>query len=335
MKLGTSLRFIFPNSDNALITYQRIVASLPPGAFIERPMGAIGSATQAKNLLDIARAAEEAKLWSLLVGDNHSIPASYSNCFSPIPTISRLSAETGSLSVGAVFLAPFYHPMMLAEQIGTTSAFVDAETIWVFVVGNRQGAFDAFGIPMAERAKRTAALVNTLRDLLAGKTVTAAGPGWELNGAVLSPLPRHPAHLLIGGAAPVAIERAGRIGDGWVTAQNASDDELQRDLAVYRRSADRHGRSFMPVLRRDIHVAESDAKALEHIVPILEDGYRGVGLDRLLVGSPSTVLQRLAEYRDMGFRHVLVRHITGDHGAMLDSFGLIGQHVVQEISGWD
>ena len=219
MKLGTSLRFVFPNSPNTLAMYQRIVASLPPGAFIERPMGAIGSLEQTKNLLEVARAAREANLWSLLVGDNHSVDPSYANCFSPIPTIARLSAETGALSLGAVFLAPFYHPMMLAEQIGTTSAFVDAETLWVFVVGNRQAAFDAFGIPMAERGRRTAALVSTLRRLLAGDTVTATGPGWALKDAVLSPLPRHPARLLIGGAASLAIERAARVGDGWVTAR--------------------------------------------------------------------------------------------------------------------
>ena len=93
MKLGTSLRFVFPNSPNTLAMYQRIVASLPPGAFIERPMGRrIGSLEQTKNLLEVARAAREANLWSLLVGDNHSVDPSYANCFSPIPTIARLSA---------------------------------------------------------------------------------------------------------------------------------------------------------------------------------------------------------------------------------------------------
>ena len=92
-------------------------------------------------------------------------------------------------------------------------------------------------------------------------------------------------------------------------------------------SCPRFGATFM--------FPDPNFQALESVRPILKEGYRGVGLDRLLVGSPDTVLRRLAEYRDMGFGHVLVRHITGDHGPMLDSFSLIGRHVVPEISGWD
>jgi alkanesulfonate monooxygenase SsuD/methylene tetrahydromethanopterin reductase-like flavin-dependent oxidoreductase (luciferase family) len=60
----------------------------------------------------------------------------FANCFQPIPTIARLSAVSGPLQVGAVLLAPFYHPPLVAEQIATVAAFVDATTIWVFAVGD-------------------------------------------------------------------------------------------------------------------------------------------------------------------------------------------------------
>jgi alkanesulfonate monooxygenase SsuD/methylene tetrahydromethanopterin reductase-like flavin-dependent oxidoreductase (luciferase family) len=79
----------------------------------------------------------------------------------------------------------------------------------------------------------------------------------------------------------------------------------------------------MPVLRRDIHVAETDKQAHAHVDPILEAGYRGVGYDRLLVGSPDTVVARLRHYEELGFDHVMVRHVTGDHAAMLKSFELL------------
>jgi hypothetical protein len=41
-----------------------------------------------------------------------------------VPTIARLSAVTGSMAIEMVLLAPFYHPLLLAEQIGTLGAFV-------------------------------------------------------------------------------------------------------------------------------------------------------------------------------------------------------------------
>ena len=76
-----------------------------------------------------------------------------------------------------------------------------------------------------------------------------------------------------------------------------------------------------------MHVAATDAEARAHVDPILQQGYRGVGYDRLLVGSPATVVDRLRHYESMGFEHVMVRHITGDHHQMISSFELLADVV--------
>lgn len=166
-----------------------------------------------------------------------------------------------------------------------------------------------------------------VRALLAGETVTAQGRSFTVENAAISPLPRHPTEIWIAGTNDITIERAGRLGDGWLTAQNATDAELVEQLDRYHRTASAHGRPVRPVLRRDIHLAATDAEARAHIDPILADGYRGLDHERLLVGSPDTVIGRLRRYQSMGFEHVLVRHITGDHAAMLTSFELMGEVV--------
>jgi alkanesulfonate monooxygenase SsuD/methylene tetrahydromethanopterin reductase-like flavin-dependent oxidoreductase (luciferase family) len=85
------------------------------------------------------------------------------------------------------------------------------------------------------------------------------------------------------------------------------------------------------VLRRDIYVGESDAEAHAVVEAILAEGYRGTGLDQLLVGSAETVVQQLRDYRSMGFDFVMVRHIAGDHQLMLRSFERIGAGVIPRI----
>src|SRR5262249_28075443 len=77
MKLGTSLRFLFPTSPQTHETFRRALATAPPGSFIERPMGAYDTAEQARNWLEVAAAARAAGLDGLLVGDNHAVPAAY------------------------------------------------------------------------------------------------------------------------------------------------------------------------------------------------------------------------------------------------------------------
>jgi alkanesulfonate monooxygenase SsuD/methylene tetrahydromethanopterin reductase-like flavin-dependent oxidoreductase (luciferase family) len=108
---------------------------------------------------------------------------------------------------------------------------------------------------------------------------------------------------------------------------------LVEQLDLYRRTAQEHGRPFRPVLRRDVHVAETAAAARAHVEPILEQGYRGLDLSRLLVGTPDIVAARLRSYESMGFDHVMVRHVTGDHGAMMRSFELLGELVSAVSSG--
>jgi len=331
MKVGTSLRFLFPAGPQTLAMYQSITAALPPGAFTDRPMGDDDVGRQAQNLVEIAQAARAANMWGLLVGDNHAIPPQYANVFQPVPTIARLSAETGPMTLGMVLLAPFYHPLLLAEQVGTLSAFVDAPLVITFASGGSAQAFDRFGYRIGSRGPRSEEMIPVVRALLAGDVVTAAGRSFEVVEGVISPLPRHNVEIWIAGTNDVTVERAGRLGDGWLTAQNAADDLLVEQLELYRRTTQEHGRPFRPVLRRDVHVAETDSEARAHVAPILEQGYRGLDLSRLLVGTPDTVASRLRSYESMGFEHAMVRHVTGDHAAMMRSFELLGD-VVRAVS---
>jgi PAS domain-containing protein len=66
---------------------------------------------------------------------------------------------------------------------------------------------------------------------------------------------------------------------------------------------------------------------------ILAEGYRGTGMDQLLVGSAATVVEKLRDYRKLGFDYVMVRHIVGDHELMLGSFERIGAKVVPALRG--
>lgn len=331
MKLGTSLRFLYPTGPQTYERFKEILAALPPGGFIERPMGAFDTAEQARNALEVAAAARAAGLDGLLFGDNHAVPDSYANSFAPVPTVARLMAVTGAMPVGMVLLAPFYQPIVLAEQIGTLAAFAQAPLIVTLANGGRTQTFDAFGIAMSSRARRLEELTIVLRGLFAGERVTFHGRYLALDGVRISPRPRVPVELWLAGTVPAAAARAGTLGDGWLTGQNTPDEELVRQLDAYREAAARAGRPTRAVLRRDIFVAETEAAAHAEVDQVLAEGYRGTGKAELLVGSPATVVERLRHYRALGFEEVMVRHITGDHAKMLRSFALIGQDVMPAI----
>src|SRR5262249_20203079 len=158
------------------------------------------------------------------------------------------------MPIGMVLLAPFYQPVVLAEQIGTLAAFATAPLIIVLANGGREDAFKAFGLTMASRARRTEEFAIVLRALLAGHRVAHHGHYFNLDNMQVSPKPRVPVEIWIAGTVPAAAERAGTLGDGWLTGQNTSDDELVHQLSVYRGAAAKSGRPTRAVLRRDIFV---------------------------------------------------------------------------------
>lgn len=330
MKLGTSVRFLFPTSPATHERFRSLLASMPKGAFIERPMGAYAPDEQARNLMEVAAAARAAGLDALLTGDSHGANPGYAATFSPLPTVARLMSVTGDMPIGVVLLAPFYHPALLAEQIGTLAAFAGGPLIVTFVLGGRPPQFAAFGMEEKSRVGRLEEVVAITRALLAGERVTRQGRYYTLD-ATISPLPRVPVEIWLGGTVAASAERAGRLGDAWLTGQNATDEELRRQLDLYRAAASRAGRVPRPVLRRDIYVGESDEEARAVVGAILAEGYRGTGFDRLLVGSAASVVESLGRYRDMGFDYVMVRHIVGDHALMLRSFERIGRDVMPRI----
>lgn len=331
MRFGTSVRFLFPTSAQTHRTFVQLLRAQPPGTFIERPLGDYDTATQASNLLEVASAARDAGLDGFLVGDNHSVPANYANCFQPVPTLARLMANTGRMQVGMVLLAPFYHPVLLAEQIGTLAAFADQPLIVTLANGGRAAAFTGLGMNFRTRAARLEELLLVARRLLAGERVTHHGRFFTLEDVQISPLPRHPVQFWIAGTVNASAARAGELGDGWLTAQNSTSAHLAEQLTMYNAACAGGGRQPLAVLRRDIFVGASDSAARAAVEPILKEGYRGSGTAELLVGSPATVVAQLREYRAMGFEYVMVRHIVGDHALMLDSFARIGRDVLPAI----
>src|SRR5262249_484171 len=170
---------------------------------------------------------------ALLTGDSHAAHPGYAAAFSPVPTIARLMSVTGDMPVGVVLLAPFYHPVLLAEQIGTLAAFASGPLIVTFVLGGRPGQFQGFGVEGRSRVGRFEETLAVVRALLAGERVSYRGRYYTLDNASISPLPRVQVEIWLGGTVPASAERAGRLGDAWLTGQNASGADPAHQLELY------------------------------------------------------------------------------------------------------
>jgi alkanesulfonate monooxygenase SsuD/methylene tetrahydromethanopterin reductase-like flavin-dependent oxidoreductase (luciferase family) len=258
--------------------------------------------TGARWMIERARAANGAGLDSLFVGDHHSTaPGVY---YQNVPMVGRLLAEWGDKPAGALFLLPLWHPVLLAEQIGTLASIAAGRFVMQTAIGGGADQFRALGVPLRGRAARFETGLETLRRLLAGE---------EVGGARIAPVTPEPLEVWIGGSAEPAIDRAARLGDGWLGNADGVPDAARAQAAHYLERCAAHGRTPTAVgIRRDIHVGASAEDAERVAGPIVSGGYRGFHPDAFVCGSVEQVADRFRALAEMGYTDVIVRQLASE-----------------------
>src|SRR5262245_5394054 len=207
--------------------------------------------TGARWLIERARVAHDAGLDSLFVGDHHVTgPGVY---YQNVPIVGRLLAEWGAAPAGALFLLPLWHPVLLAEQIGSLASIAEGRFVMQTAIGGGAEQFRPMGVPLRGRVERFERGLETVRRLLAGEAV---------DGARIAPVTPEPLEVWIGGAAEAAIDRAARLGDGWLAGPEAVPEEARRQAETYLHRCEAYGRTPTAVaLRREIHVGRDETDA--------------------------------------------------------------------------
>lgn len=283
--------------------------------------GGADARTGARWMVERVRAARDAGLESLFLGEHHATGGTY---FQNAPMLGRLLAEWGEQPAGALFLLPLWHPVTLAEQIGTLAALTPGRFIMQCALGGGQEQFAGMGVPLAGRVARFESTLSVLRRLLAGEEVTTEEP-LTLSSARGGPLPPEPLDVWIGASAPAAIDRAARLGDGWIAAPGLTPGQAALQIEHYRSCCAAHGRpTGVTAIRRDIHVGADPADARRVAEPILGAGYRGFPRESLVVGGVGEVSRAFADLADLGYDHILVRHLADDQGEVLASYERLG-----------
>lgn len=287
--------------------------------------------TVGRQLVERARAIRAAGLDSLFVGDHHNTAGHY---FQNVPTIARLLAESGEMPVGALFLLPLWHPVLMAEQVGTLAALAEGPFTLIVAAGDDEAQFGPFGVSLKTRPSRMEEHLTILRRLLAGERLSFQGRYHDLADVSIRPLPPAPVPIWIGASARPALQRAAAMGDGWLASPGATGEVLTTAIDIYQRAAAAAGRRPLLTIRRDIYVGETDAEAEAATAPVLTSGYRGFHREALIIGGPETVTERLHELHDLGFEHVLIRHVVPQQELVLASYARLGEHVLPRVRAW-
>jgi probable F420-dependent oxidoreductase len=170
----------------------------------------------AATLLDFAGAIEAAGFDGVWLSD---LPVAAE--LDPLLGIALLAGRTGHLRLGANVVPLGRNPFVLAKQLAQLDQITDGRLLLTFVTGvNQPGERGALGLTGATRGELLEQALGIARALWADEAVDHDSAQFSASGLRLLTRPvQNPLEVWLGGRGPKALERAGRIGDGWLGAQ--------------------------------------------------------------------------------------------------------------------
>ena len=268
----------------------------------------------ARYMVERAAAARQADLDTLFVGDHHATPTHY---FQNNPILGRMLAEWHNKPAGALYLLPLWHPVLLAEQIGTLASIMSGRFIMQCGLGGERRQAAAMGTRLDQRVAMFEDSLSIMRALWRGETVSHER-FWGIQEARISPAPPEPVEVWVGAVAQAAIYRTARVADGWLAQPGLSLADARDKANIYRQAcAEQNVEPTAVAIRRDVFVGATSREARAVKQHYLDKGYRGMAEDALLAGSVSEVVDVLQAFVEAGYTDVIVRNMSSDQSQAL------------------
>lgn len=305
----------------------------------------------------VARAAGFSSVWA----SQHylSDPFTY---FQPIPTLARVAAEAGGMTLGTgVLLLPLHHPVEVAEQLATLDVITGGRFVFGVGLGYRDVENEAMGQDPRTRVGRLVEGLEVIERLWNGEPVSYEGRHFRLRDVRISmrPLQRPRPPVWLAANSDGGVRRAARLGDAWLMNPHTTLATLERQQALFaatRRELGRPPAAETPLIK-ECYVAPESRAAFAEAAPFLDAKYRAyqrweqdkalpagesfdaafeeLARDRFVLGDPARVAEELARYRErLGVTTIVFRlQWPGmEQAKVLRSIRLLGEQVLPRLA---
>jgi probable F420-dependent oxidoreductase len=270
-----------------------------------------------------ARRAEALGFDSLWVGDHVAfhVPIAES-----LTTLAFAAGATERILLGtSVYLLALRHPTHAAKISATLDRLSGGRLVLgVGLGGEFPPEWDAVGVPVRERASRVEEGIAVVRRLWSEEQVVHEGRHFRFGPVTLAPKPAAqradgrpgPPPIWIGGRAPAAMRRIGRLGDGYVSHMCAPDT-YRENLATIAAAAREAGRApfafgsaaflftFLEERFEDAH-----EKAARLLGTIYARDFRDAARKYCLLGRPEDCLEQMRAFARAGCRHFVLAPLS-------------------------
>jgi alkanesulfonate monooxygenase SsuD/methylene tetrahydromethanopterin reductase-like flavin-dependent oxidoreductase (luciferase family) len=270
-----------------------------------------GSREAARDTASLARRCGFDCVW---VGDHVAFPVPI---LDPFLQLAQLAAFDDHIGLGtSVYLLPLRHPVHVAKQVASLDHLSGGNRFrfGVGIGGEFPGEFAACGVPLRERGARLEAAIPLVRSLLSGEPTASESPFFPFPETRLAPATRsaNGPPIWAGGRAAAALERMGRLADGWISYV-VTPDRYRLGLEAIAASAERAGREMkhfgtahLLFMRIDDDAERALDAASDHLSHRYAMDFRSAAKRYAAVGPPAAVAESIDAFRTAGVRHFIL-----------------------------
>ena len=307
-----------------------------------------------QSLEEVTRA-EDLGFDSVWMEEHHSVTDHYWP--SPLTVLAGYATRTTRLRLGTdILVAPFHHPVRLAEDAAMLDVMSGGRLILGVAIGYKPDEFALYGAELEKRGARFEEQLDIVKRLWAGEHVTHRGRFYTVDGR-LEPKPVARPHppIWIGGWGELTLKRAATLADNWIPGPTADLPRLlngKRAFLDNRAAAGRTDAVTEWPLTRDVIIAETDGKARElaerHIMISYRREYAGgwrhpfidaaiatdldkLMADRFIIGGPDQCVAQIGRFvKEYGMTHLICRTFFPGmpHEHIMSELDLIARHVM-------
>ena len=203
-------------------------------------VGAAGASSTPEALGELVASIDELGFDSLWLSEVLTGPV-----LDPAVGLAWAAASNPRVKLGTTMLLPGRNVLRLAKQLASLDVLCRGRLLVTLVPGlTYPPEREAIGVEPKQRGAVIDEALPLLRRLWAGETVSHEGATGTFQNVKLSPLPvQKPLEVWLGGNVPSALERCGRLSDGWLPSL-CTPEEAAAGRVVIEEAAAKAGRSI-------------------------------------------------------------------------------------------
>jgi probable F420-dependent oxidoreductase len=203
-------------------------------------IGAAGAASTPESLGELVAAIDDLGFDSLWLSEVLTGPV-----LDPVVGLAWAAASNPRVKLGTTALLPGRNVVRMAKQLASLDVLCGGRLLVTLVPGLTYAPErDAIGVEPKRRGAVIDDALPLLRRLWAGETVSHEGSAGAFRDVKLTPLPvQQPLEVWLGGTAPAALERCGRLSDGWLPSL-CTPEEAAAGRVVIEKAAAKAGRTI-------------------------------------------------------------------------------------------